>query len=50
LIVVVDASTFDSAALKENSISEQAVSRAVGLPNRLLLPQGSRRTLDKITR
>jgi hypothetical protein len=39
LIVVVDAPTFVSAALKENRIPEQALARAVGLPNHLLLSQ-----------
>jgi hypothetical protein len=34
LIVVLDASTFVSAALKENSIPEPALSRAVSRPNR----------------
>jgi uncharacterized protein len=37
LIVVLDASTFVSAALKANSIPEQALLHAVSAPNRLLL-------------
>jgi hypothetical protein len=36
LIVVFDASTFVSAALKANAIPERALLRAVGEPNRLL--------------
>jgi len=39
LIVVIDASTFVSAALKANSLPEQAVLRAVDPPNRLILSQ-----------
>lgn len=39
LIVVLDASTFISAALKTNSIPERALPRAVNVPNRLLLSQ-----------
>ncbi len=39
MIVVLDASTFVSAALKANSIPERALLRAVYLPNRLLLSQ-----------
>jgi putative PIN family toxin of toxin-antitoxin system len=39
LIVVLDASTFVSAALKANSIPERALLRAVGAPNRLILSQ-----------
>jgi uncharacterized protein len=39
LIVVVDASTFVSAALKANSLPERALLRAVSEPNRLLLSQ-----------
>ena len=39
LIVVFDASTFVSAALKANSRPEQALLRAVTAPNRLLLSQ-----------
>jgi len=37
LIVVFDASTFISAALKANSVPERALLRAVSEPNRLLL-------------
>ncbi len=37
MIVVFDASTFVSAALKEASIPERALLRAVSAPNRLLL-------------
>lgn len=39
MIVVVDASAFVSAALKANSIPEQALLRAISPPNRLLLSQ-----------
>jgi len=39
LIVVFDASTFVSAALKANSLPERALLRAVSTPNRLLLSQ-----------
>ena len=39
LIIVIDASTFVSAALKANSVPEQALLRAVGPPNRLVLSQ-----------
>jgi putative PIN family toxin of toxin-antitoxin system len=39
LIVVVDASTLISAALKANSIPERAFLRAVNEPNRLILSQ-----------
>ena len=39
MIVVCDASTFVSAALKANSLPERALLRAVNLPNRLLLSQ-----------
>jgi uncharacterized protein len=39
LIVVIDASTFVSAALKANSLPEQALPRAVDPPNRLILWQ-----------
>jgi putative PIN family toxin of toxin-antitoxin system len=39
LIVVIDASTFVSAALKANSLPEQALLRAVDPPNRLILWQ-----------
>lgn len=39
MIVVFDASTFVSAALKANSLPERALLRAVGVPNRLLLSQ-----------
>jgi hypothetical protein len=39
LIVVLDASTFVSAALKANSIPERALLRAIGAPNRLALSQ-----------
>ena len=39
LIVVFDASTFVSAALKANSLPERALLRAVAAPNRLLLSQ-----------
>jgi len=39
LIVVLDASTFVSAALKANSVPEQALLRAVDEPNRLILSQ-----------
>lgn len=39
LIVVLDASTFVSAALKPSSIPEQALLRAVDEPNRLILSQ-----------
>jgi uncharacterized protein len=39
LIIVFDASTFVSAALKANSLPEQALLRAVSAPNRLLLSQ-----------
>ena len=37
MIVVFDASTFVSAALKANSLPEKALLRAVSAPNRLLL-------------
>src|SRR6266436_2088052 len=37
LIVVIDASTFVSAALKANSLPERALLRAVDPPNRLIL-------------
>jgi hypothetical protein len=39
LIVVVDASTLVSAALKADSLPERALLRAVNEPNRLLLSQ-----------
>jgi putative PIN family toxin of toxin-antitoxin system len=39
LIVVLDASTFVSAALKANSLPERALLRAIGEPNRLILSQ-----------
>jgi putative PIN family toxin of toxin-antitoxin system len=39
LIVVLDASTFISAALKADSIPERALLRAVAQPNRLILSQ-----------
>ncbi|MGH7050536.1 MAG: putative toxin-antitoxin system toxin component, PIN family [Terriglobales bacterium] len=39
MIVVFDASTFVSAALKENSLPEQALLRTVSTPNRLLFSQ-----------
>ena len=39
LIVVIDASTFVSAALKANSLPERALWRAVDPPNRLILSQ-----------
>ena len=39
LIVVLDASTFVSAALKANSLPEQALLRAVDEPHRLILSQ-----------
>jgi predicted nucleic acid-binding protein len=39
LIVVLDASTFVSAALKANSLPERTLLRALGEPNRLILPQ-----------
>jgi hypothetical protein len=39
LIVVVDASTFVSAALKANSLPERVLLRAVDPPNRLILSQ-----------
>jgi uncharacterized protein len=39
LIVVLDVSTFVSAALKANSIPERALLRAIGAPNRLALSQ-----------
>ncbi len=39
MIVVLDASTFVSAALKPSSIPEQALLRAVDEPNRLILSQ-----------
>jgi putative PIN family toxin of toxin-antitoxin system len=39
LIVVLDASTFVSAALKADSLPEQALLRAVTMPNRLVLSQ-----------
>ena len=39
MIVVVDASTLVSAALKADSLPEQALLRAVNEPNRLLLSQ-----------
>jgi uncharacterized protein len=39
LIVVLDASTLVSAALKADSIPERALLRAVSLPNRLILSQ-----------
>ena len=39
MIVVLDASTSVSAALKANSIPERALLRAVGAPNRLILSQ-----------
>jgi hypothetical protein len=38
-MVVFDTSALVSAALKRDSIPEQALLRAVGLPNRLLLSQ-----------
>lgn len=39
LIIVIDASTFISAALKEDSLPERALLRAVDPPNRLILSQ-----------
>ena len=39
MIVVLDASTFVSAALKANSVPEQALLRALDEPNRLILSQ-----------
>ena len=39
MIVVLDASTFVPAALKANSIPEQALLRAVDAPNQLILSQ-----------
>ena len=39
LIVVLDASTFVSAALKANSVPERALVRAVDEPNQLILSQ-----------
>jgi predicted nucleic acid-binding protein len=39
LIVVFDASTFVSSALKAHSLPEPALLRAVSVPNRLLLSQ-----------
>ena len=39
MIVVLDASTFVSAALKADSLPERALLRAVGDPNRLILSQ-----------
>jgi putative PIN family toxin of toxin-antitoxin system len=39
LIVVIDASTFISAALKADSVPERALLRAVDPPNRLILSQ-----------
>lgn len=39
LIVVLDASTFVSAALKPDSVPEQALLRIVDTPNRLILSQ-----------
>jgi hypothetical protein len=39
LIVVIDASTFVSAALKANSLPERALLRAVDPPNRVILSQ-----------
>src|SRR6266851_5341304 len=39
LIVVIDASTFVSAALKADSLPERALLRAVDPPNRLILSQ-----------
>jgi putative PIN family toxin of toxin-antitoxin system len=39
LIIVLDASTFVSAALKSNSLPERALLRAVSPPNRLVLSQ-----------
>ena len=39
MIAVVDASTFVSAALKANSVPEQALLRALDEPNRLILSQ-----------
>ena len=39
MIVVFDASTFVSAALKANSIPERALLRAVTEPHRLILSQ-----------
>ena len=39
LIVVIDASTFVSAALKADSLPERALLRAVDAPNRLILSQ-----------
>jgi predicted nucleic acid-binding protein len=39
LIVVIDASTFVSAALKANNLPERALLRAVDPPNRLILSQ-----------
>ena len=40
LIVVFDASTFVSAALKANNVPERALLRAISEPNRLILSQG----------
>jgi uncharacterized protein len=39
LVVVLDASTFVSAALKANSLPERALRRAIEAPNRLILSQ-----------
>lgn len=39
MIVVLDASTFVSAVLKENSLPEQVLLRALDHPNRLILSQ-----------
>ena len=39
MIVVIDASTFISAALKPSSVPEQAFLRAIDEPNRLILSQ-----------
>jgi hypothetical protein len=39
LIIVFDASSFVSAALKADSLPERALLRAVRLPNKLLLSQ-----------
>jgi putative PIN family toxin of toxin-antitoxin system len=39
VIVVVDASTFVSAALKAESLPEQALLRTIGAPHRLILSQ-----------
>jgi hypothetical protein len=47
LIVVIDASTFVSAALKADSRPEQALLRAVDQPNRLILSRPSKTSIAR---